>query len=290
MLLKYVSKFVMDILPSVVATILGAYIVNHYINTKPAAPVAAAVSTAEPAADPKKTETKAAKTDAKGPDKGSETPSDVATVPEPAPAKKSTADKTPVPVEKIQEKSADKPTETASLPVETRRHPPAIHDRTVARSVSAPAPAVAGVSAVPLVETSPAQEERRDANDLARAAIERLRGTGEASRAPDVPRVQEPRVQESPRAVPPLPPAITVSTPPGDAYNPNVAPKPPYAPVARADDPLRPMPPADIPTASRPMDLHAEATASLPEHKTVGTVAEDMLSAAKSVFHAVLPH
>ena len=50
MLLKYLSKFVMDILPSVVATIIGAYIVNHYINTKPAAdaPVAAAVSTVDP--------------------------------------------------------------------------------------------------------------------------------------------------------------------------------------------------------------------------------------------------
>ena len=36
MLLKYLSKFVMEILPSVVATIIGAYIVNHYINNKPA--------------------------------------------------------------------------------------------------------------------------------------------------------------------------------------------------------------------------------------------------------------
>ena len=49
-MLKYVSKFAMDILPSVVATIIGAYIVNHYIITKPAAdaPVAAAVSSADP--------------------------------------------------------------------------------------------------------------------------------------------------------------------------------------------------------------------------------------------------
>ena len=36
-MLKYLSKFTMDILPSVVATIIGAYIVNHYINAKPAA-------------------------------------------------------------------------------------------------------------------------------------------------------------------------------------------------------------------------------------------------------------
>jgi len=54
-MLKYVSKFALDILPSVVATIIGAYIVNHYIVTRPgaSAPVAAAVSTAEPKAEAK---------------------------------------------------------------------------------------------------------------------------------------------------------------------------------------------------------------------------------------------
>src|SRR3954469_19331847 len=45
-MLKYLSKFVLEILPSVVATIIGAYIVNHYIAPKSAvdAPVAASVS------------------------------------------------------------------------------------------------------------------------------------------------------------------------------------------------------------------------------------------------------
>ena len=43
MLKKYISKFTIDILPSVLATIIGAYIVNHYIVAKPAdAPTAAA--------------------------------------------------------------------------------------------------------------------------------------------------------------------------------------------------------------------------------------------------------
>ncbi len=57
-MLKYVSKFAMDILPSVIATILGAYIVNHYIVSKPDAPVAAAVSPADPKAEAR-TEVKA---------------------------------------------------------------------------------------------------------------------------------------------------------------------------------------------------------------------------------------
>jgi hypothetical protein len=147
---------------------------------------------------------------------------------------------------------------------------------------------VAAVSIVPPVESTPTLDERRDANDMARAAIERLRNSSEASRAPDAPRVQDaPRVVSAP--VQPLPPAIMVSTPSGEAFNPNgtAPPRSPYAPVARVEDPQRPTPPADIPTASRPIDLHAEATASMPEQRT--TVADDMLSAAKSVFHAVLP-
>ena len=44
-MLNYLKKFAMEILPSVAATIIGAYIVNHYINTKPAeAPTAAGAS------------------------------------------------------------------------------------------------------------------------------------------------------------------------------------------------------------------------------------------------------
>ena len=48
MLKKYVAKFTVDILPSVAATVIGAYIVNHYIVTRPDAPVAAAVSNTTP--------------------------------------------------------------------------------------------------------------------------------------------------------------------------------------------------------------------------------------------------
>src|SRR5260370_3331352 len=56
MLKKYISKFAMDIFPSVAATIIGAYIVNHYIATKPAANApAAAVSSARPPAEAKPT-------------------------------------------------------------------------------------------------------------------------------------------------------------------------------------------------------------------------------------------
>lgn len=302
-MLKYVSKFALDILPSVVATIIGAYIVNHYIVTKPGAdaPVAAAVSTTEPKADAKGAPETAT---------ASETSSGVANIPEPGVKAKGISEKAILEksaAEKPAEKSADKPAETASIPVETRRHQP--REKAIAKSIPAPvqpsAPVSVPVVAVPTtappappVEAATAPEERRDANDLARAAIERLRGAGdglpraqEAARIPDAARVpDQPRIVSAP-PVRPLPPPIMVSTPQAETFESasgSSQMKPPYAGAARIDDPRRPTPPADIPeVSSRPLDLHAEATEPSAQEHT--TVAEDMLSAAKSVFHAVLP-
>ena len=313
MLKKYVSKFAMDIFPSVAATIIGAYIVNHYIVTKPGANTpAAAVSTAESQAEAKPA-TEAAKAVSKAP----ETSADVANLPEPgikakgisekAMIEKTAAEK-PIAVEKPAEKSADKPAETARIPAGTRRHQPAPREKAVAKAVPAPAQPAASVSApvvaapgtvpAPPVEAAIVPEERRDANDLARAAIERLRGANEgtpraqeAARTPDVPRAQDPPRVVSASPVRPLPPPIMVSTPTAQTFDSSAGSsqmKPPYA--ARIDDPRRPTPPADIPAASSsspPLDLHAEAEE--PSRRGHTTVAEDVLSAAKSVFHAVLP-
>ena len=303
-MLKYVSKFALDILPSVVATIIGAYIVNHYIVTKPGAdaPVAAAVSTTEPKADAKGAPETAT---------ASETSSGVANIPEPGVKAKGISEKAILEksaAEKLAEKSADKPAETASIPVETRRHQP--REKAIAKSIPAPVQPSAPVSVpvvvavpttappAPPVEAATAPEERRDANDLARAAIERLRGAGdglpraqEAARIPDAARVPDQSRIVSAPPVRPLPPPIMVSTPQAETFDSasgSSQMKPPYAGAARIDDPRRPTPPADIPeVSSRPLDLHAEATEPSAQEHT--TVAEDMLSAAKSVFHAVLP-
>jgi len=298
-MLKYVSKFTLDVLPSLLATVIGAYIVNHYIVAKPDTPAVAAVSTTEPKAEAK----------------ASETPSGVASALEPGVRAKGISEKSIIEksaveksAEKPAEKSADKPAETASLPAETKRHQPGPREKTAAKASpaqpSAPAvvPVVAAPVTAPPAETATAPEEHHDANDLARAAIERLRGVTdgspraqEAARAPDAPRTPDAaRVPEAPRAasappVRPLPPPIMVSTPAGEALNPTAGASPtkqPYADGARIDDPRRPTPPADIPV-SQPLDLRAEAAEpATREHKNV---AEDMLSAAKSVFHAVLP-
>jgi hypothetical protein len=313
MLKKYLTKFTVDILPSVAATVIGAYIVNHYIISKPGAdaPVASAVSTAVPVA---------AKADVKTSAKTPETSADSANLREPGVKAKGISEKAVLeraaaekPQVKSGEHAADKPAETAAIPVETRRHQPAPREKTVAKTVPVPAPAavpvVSAPAPVPPAETASTPEERRDANDLARAAIERLRGANEgppraqeAARAPDAARVppdaarvppDAARVPDAPRVVSappvrPLPPPILVSTPANETFDSQSGPsppRPPYAGTARIDDPNRPTPPADIP--ARPLDLRAEAAGSSMGERT--TVAEDVLSAAKSVFHAVLP-
>jgi hypothetical protein len=90
----------------------------------------------------------------------------------------------------------------------------------------------------------------------------------------------------APPAIRPLPPPITVGGPGADASVAAAPPlNPPYTGAVRADDPSRPTPPAEIPPPP-PLDLRA---APLNPREQATKVAEDMLSAAKSVFHAVLP-
>jgi hypothetical protein len=309
-MLKLASKFAMDIFPSVIATILGAYIVNHYINTKPPAgspATAAALSTADPKSmvDPKKAASKADS-------KSAERSADLGNMPEPGVRAKGISEKSIIDkssadksvIEKPAEK-ADKPSETASIPptapADTRRHQPAPREKAASKAPPAAEKAAEPVVAAPV--TAPAADPAAipDANDLARAAIERLRGTEPAPRVQESARVPEPpkaadkatepaRVMATPTApapasVPvaaapslqPLPPPIMVSTPPLDT-------KPA---AVRVDDPLRPTPPADIPDAQAPLDLRADAT-DRPAKRP--SVADDVLSATKKLFNSVLPN
>jgi hypothetical protein len=289
-MLKIASKFAIDIIPSVIATIIGAYIVNHYIVSKPTdAPTAAVVSPATP----KK--------------------ADVANVPEPGVRAKGISEKSVIDksntdratFEKPVEKAADKPAETASIPPDnTRRHPTNSREKTVAKvAPEKPAPekpvvpvvepVVAAPTTAPAVEAAIAPD--RDANDLARAAIERLRATPDSSRPsesssvrlPDPPRVVTAAPAAPVASVPapslqPLPPPILVSTPLAESAQPRSS-------SAGRDDPRRPTPPADIPDP-RPLDLRADAIPDQPPKHEHTNVAEDVLSAAKSMFHSVLPN
>ncbi|MET0968034.1 MAG: cell envelope biogenesis protein TolA [Tardiphaga sp.] len=265
MIKKYISKFTIDIAPSIIATIVGAYIVNHYINPKSDDQKPAAAMAAMPNSKP------ADKTAAIKP---ADLSSDVANILDAAPDKAQSTDKTtdkPV-IDKanIDKAGTDKP-EAAP---EARRHT-SIRDRAAAKAPAAAAPApVATASIAPVPATvgaAPAEasvDDRRDANDLARAAIERLNR-------------EQPRSQEAARAAPQqvqpmqqLPPPIVLATPSVESFG---------QPQGDRSDSRRLRPPGEIPAAF-PVDLQADAS---PVRRDRTNVAEDVLSAAKSVFHSV---
>jgi hypothetical protein len=317
-MLKYIAKISMDIFPSVLATIIGAYIVNHYINAKPAADAPAAVMAPAEAGKNGK-------------------PADLANLPAPGVKAKGISEKK-VTDKPAAEKTADQPgaepktTEKSMAdvaPAEAApRGKPSAREKAVAKStpaVSAPAPAT------PVVEANSAPAAAApaatpDANDLVRAAIERLRKSPESkaaeakasdtkasdnkssetksseTKSPE--KIQEPAVREAartpeaPRIIPvdtssvrPLPPPITVSTPAAEAYGNGGSSQasPPYTASVGNENPNRLTPPADIPVPmiAPPLDLRADAGASMPRPKT--NVADDMLSGVKSMFHSVLP-
>ena len=137
----------------------------------------------------------------------------------------------------------------------------------------------------------------RDINELARQALDRVRVTPEAPRPAEA-QVAQPQPQPSqmrpvtppmqsaavpaaaPAYVQPLPPPVMVSAPAADEP-PAVRPAPAPSQEARFMQ-IRPTPPADIP----PLDLQALMTPPRAENTSV---TDGVLSAAKSVFHAVIP-
>jgi hypothetical protein len=268
MLKTLFTKYFLEVVPSIVATVAGAYIVTHYINARPEAdkpkPVVAA---------PAETSREVGKEAAGAPAR--ETGRKPVKAEPAAPAEKPAA----APDKSAFEKMAPEKAEKQDAAGEPRRHQP-------------PAKAAAKPT-VPPAEAGAQADERRDANDLARAAIDRLRAAeprqpesrqSDTVRAPEPVRpadasperakvnsvVYAPAAPPAPPSVQPLPPAVAVAPPPGEAA----------ITQARPDDPSRPMPPADIP--SRPIDLHARGHDG-------GSVAEEMVSAAKSVLRSVVP-
>jgi hypothetical protein len=305
-MLKYLAKISMDILPSVLATIIGAYIVNHYINAKPAADTPAAIVAPAEAG------------------KGATKPTDTANLPSPGVKAKGVSEKNvteKAAVEKPADKSETKTADTKAAdvaPADTASHGrPTAREKAAAKSTPAAAAPVVEASSAPAAASPVATP---DANDLARAAIERLRkspegrsaeakaaeakaaeaksaetkpvertpepaAVREAARTPEAPRV----IATEPSMIRPLPPPITVSTPSPEAYG-NGTSSPPYTASVGNDDPNRMTPPADIPVPmiAPPLDLRADAGAPMPRPKKTN-VADEMLSGMKSMFHSVLP-
>lgn len=301
MIKKLFTKYFLEVVPSIVATVVGAYIVTHYINAKseadkPKAAIAAPAQTSKDAAP------QTLKADESG-DKAAKAETAKAEAArlkaekqalEKAAAERSAADRAENAKKAAEKLAAEKAASEKAAADKLASEKAAAEKRE--RTAAKPAPAA------PLpAEANAAPDDRRDANDLARAAIERLRNaktTSEPPRTPEAVRADEPaKVQERARVnsvvyapaappqppVQPLPPAVTVAPPPSEAAV--MAPPQPFpTPISgssetRADDGLRLTPPADIP--SRPLDLRAKQGRS--------SVTEDVMSAAKSVFQAVVP-
>jgi hypothetical protein len=261
-MLKYITeKFVGQVLPSVIATVLGAWVVNHYINAKPDMPPLPSAEAraiddagkADNAAQPANAASTAARADA--------TKSDAAK----AKAVADQIDKTAA--EASADKHADKSAERA-----TPKQQSASRDK------------------------APAEERReanRDPNDVLRAAVERVRAAEQARGASETARGSQVAAP-----VQPLPPATTVmratasiGSAPTTAVNLNDPAVTGLVPsnAPRSDTTTRfgervQSPPAEIPTP--PVDLRADAEAAQPNRPNV---AEDLLSGVRSVFHAVLP-
>jgi hypothetical protein len=298
-MLNYLKKFALDILPSVAATIIGAYIVNHYIATKPNGP-AAAVTSAATNAEPKKATSRAEAKAAKPTEISTET----AAIPEPGIKAKGISERA-----MIENRAAENPAEVKPVdkpaeakPVEAK---PVEAKPVEARAVDTKPAEPAGAS---VEGRRHATAPNRDANDLARAAIERLHGAQRAQENAHPPAPETPRAQDAPRTlvaapapvapvtpasppqigpmVRPLPPPIAVTTPPVESSTAAAAPASP--PYTASVDPNRPTPPAEIPPPPPrpPLDLRAGAANAMSHTKNV---AEDVLAATKSMFHALVP-
>jgi hypothetical protein len=266
MMLGYLSKFVLQMLPTISATVIGAYIVTTWINPKtqpdPAKIAAQQAAKAAPAAEELAVP-------------------DIPVAPAPAVTKSAEAAETTKPVETSQ--PAKEAAKAASAPDNVRVIPIVKQPAATAElSVTTAAQAAAA-------ETVAAAEERKDANELARAAIQRLRRGSESARVTDEPavkpailavRVQQPRVAPEPlqasslaTVAPPLPPAVSIASPRYSQFE-----------VSDQGAPERPTPPGEIPTMRQPLGLQAS-------HR-VGenaSFAEDFVSATKSFFRAITP-
>ncbi|HEX7881155.1 MAG TPA: cell envelope biogenesis protein TolA [Afipia sp.] len=295
MIKKLFTKYFLEVIPSIVATVVGAYIVTHYINAKSEADKPKAAVTA-PVQGSKDAAPQTLKADESG-DKAAKAESAKAEAArlkaekqalEKAAAERSAADRAENAKKAAEKLAAEK------LASEKAASDKAATEKRERAAKSAPA--------VPLpAEANAAPDDKRDANDLARAAIERLRNAKSlenksSEKSSEQPARAQEQVQERARVnsvvyapaaaqppVPPLPSAVTVAPPQSEAAV--MAPPQPFpVPISgssenRADDNLRLTPPADIP--SRPLDLRAKQGRS--------SMTEDVVSAAKSVFHAVVP-
>jgi len=312
MIKKFLSKYILEVIPSIVATVVGAYIVTNYINNKapaekpPMATAAPAQAVATPET-PRKDDAAAAK------EVKAETKSETKAEATAKAAAKAAAERLASEKAATARTSAEK-AETARKAAERRELEKRDAER---REAEARAHALAkGAKGVP---TAAEGVSGSGANDLARAAIERLRTEepkAEAKGEPKAaPRIIEPKPVEQAtraperRAIPIAAPSMTTGSAPATSpvvTAPAAAMPAPVEVKEVAVSPSGPVPPAavapvpaasaDVPPAIEARASHLVPPAEIPERpldlrakKDDSSVAEDVVSAAKSAFQSVLP-
>jgi hypothetical protein len=298
MIKKFLSKYLLEVIPSIVATVVGAYIVTHYINAKPdAGKPPAAVSSPAPAeallSPPNKSDAAAAAKAEAAAKSAAKAAAERAAASEKAAAAKAVAEKAAAEKVASEKEAARKAERLASEKREAEKREAERHEaekREHERALAKAAPA-----AKPSLDAKPVMESAvtPDANDLARAAIARLRAEQPVA-GPAVKKMPEQPVAPviaTPASQPAAVPATPAPAPMREAVVVPTEPAPPAAvmplPTASIDtappvadvNASRLVPPADIP--SRPVDLRPKDDDS--------SVASDMMSAAKSAFQSVLP-
>ena len=203
-MLNYLKKFAMEIVPSVAATIIGAYIVNHYIVAKPGRRCPGGCRRVHVEVQGRDKPPKSSQGDAR-PKRGRQQCGQADERPTSPPSRHPASRPRAFPRRRMLEKNAaaekavvvEKPAEQG---MKGRRQ--AGRNREHSRR-TAPSPADAarkgGSQVMPCARAAVpprrrrhraagrsrgAPEERRDANDLARAAIERLRGSDDTAPRP----------------------------------------------------------------------------------------------------------
>lgn len=305
MLKTLFTKYFLEVVPSIVATVVGAYIVTHYINArseaeKPKAAVSAPAGASKDAApqtlkadESVKESPKAEAARLKAEKLAAEKAFAERAAADRVENAKRAAEKLAAEKAAIEKLAAEKAASEKAASEKVASEKAAAEKRERERTVAKAPPA-----ASPSSEANATPE--RDANDLARAAIERLRKSSpsvEQPRAPEPVRVEEAAKPQQERAkvnsvvyapaatpqppIQPLPPAVNVAPAPPEVVvtAPPPAPFPKPVDDARGDDSARLSPPADIPPRS--LDLRAR--------EQDRSVAEGVVSAARSVFQAVIP-
>ena len=307
MIKKLFSKYFLEVIPSIVATVVGAYIVTHYINAKSDTDKPkTAVSV--PADTSKNVPVQTLKADEAGDRPATAAKAEAARLKaeklaaEKVAAERAAADRAEnakKAAEKLASEKAEKAAAADRLAADKAAAEKIASDKAAAekRERERTTAKAAIVAPAPAAEANAAPE--RDANDLARAAIERLRKSSpqpvEQPRTQEAARTEEPARPQPERAkvnsvvyapaapqppIQPLLPAVNVAPAP-----PELAVATPPAPFPRPidsssadDDGARLTPPADIPAR--------QAEQSRDRNRSV---AEGVVSAARSVFHAVIP-